>query len=421
MKISIVSKADQLGGGASRIATELADLLLARGHIVEHWTAIDHGVSAHTLTSLYGEHCFSKQLIKFGQRVQKFLGAPDLIPFELVNNQFRKILDADIIHIHDTTTAISPISVAWLSARAPVIWTLHDCSPFTGGCLNPIGCSKYKFSCGGCPQKGFWPIHGVFDFTRLGLEQKRKLALQNKFTAVAPSKWIAEMAVASGFFPHPRIISNGINLSHFRPYPKQIARRELGIPEARLVVALCCSDLSDKRKGFEHAAKTISNAKELNPVILAIGSNSSKIRNEFRYFDFVSSGFVQDRRQLAKYYSASDVLLYCSIADNQPLTVMESMACGTPVIGFNIGGMPELINHGTNGFLAPIEVPNILHNSIKSLLSDRNLISKWSNASLIKAKSHFGDSLFVDSHLDLYSECIKSHRNSGNSVLQSRT
>lgn len=412
MKIAIISKSDHLGGGASRVATELADLLLQSKHTVAHWVARSKGHVNHRVYQLYGENQTLRYGIGIGHFMLRKLGAPELIPIERLNPCIQDLLKADLIHVHDITSAVSIKTLTWLAAQKPVVWTLHDCSPFTGGCIYPLDCDKFIHSCGNCPHHDEWPLNGLFDFTRILHAQKKYFAINSNFTTLAPSKWMADMAESSCFFPRPEIISNGIDLATFRPLSKRHLKERLGIDPNRPVIIICASNLADKRKGVQKALEVLHWSKKLNPFILAIGNVQPAIKHALVDFDVTFTGFLQTRLELARWYSAGDALLFFTSADNQPLTVMEAMACGTPIIGFDSGGMPELVSHLDNGYLIKREDFPCLKNNICEILSDRSALLRWSNNAALRASESFGYDKFLQAHLGVYTRVFEMRKKS---------
>ena len=412
MKIAVLSKADARGGGASRIASELVDQLLAAGQETVHWTARQYGPSAHPLRPLYGDIPTVNFAVRAGHSLLRALGVPEGLAVEQINPDLVDLLDCDVIHVHDISNALAVDTLAWLARFRPLVWTLHDCSPFTGGCLYPMACLRFRARCGHCPGRGIWPLVGLFDGTPWILAQKRRFARQTRFVALAPSRWMADMAENSGFFPRPIVVSNGIDLGTFRPVPKDDARRRLGLPSGRLVLAVCSGDLFDTRKGIRQALAVARCAHVRAPLVLAIGTPSPAIVAEFPDIDIHFTGFINDRNMLAVYYAAADLLLYCSYADNQPLTVMEAMACGTPVVGFAAGGIPELVDHLENGFLSLADDGRILRAEIEGIIGSADRLRAWSMAAAHKAARLFGWERCVSAHLHLYESLVeggKSH------------
>jgi glycosyltransferase involved in cell wall biosynthesis len=210
-RVCQVSKADAAGGGASRVAEELNGLLNASGNYSEHWVSWSSKPYTPLRRPLYGQH---EGLFRRAHRVGKLLGIPELIPLELLPMLRRKCLERfDVFHFHDLSSAISPLTLWYLSLYRPVVWTFHDCSPFTGGCLYPMECGNYRHSCGSCPQLGEWPLDTRLDLTRLLRLAKKCLHSNGRVMPVTPSHWMADRSMESGLLEQrPRVINNGVDL-----------------------------------------------------------------------------------------------------------------------------------------------------------------------------------------------------------------
>ncbi|MCV9963906.1 glycosyltransferase [Pararhizobium sp. BT-229] len=353
MKIAIVSKADQTAGGASRVASDLTRELNDLGHEVVHFAAWADRHSKQDVNFVYGGSLCKRAIIQAG-KVARRLGFVETIPFE-APSAVLKLRSFDIVHFHDTSSSFSPLTLLAASRFAKVVWTFHDCSPFTGGCIYPqmADCTRYVSGCGECPLNGEWPLDGYFDTTRSALRARRLLHSRGDLAYVAPSQWMADTALASGNVPRrPTVISNMIDTRTFAPpVDRHGLRRRLGLPHDRLVIALSSGNVSDPRKAIRSSLEAIREISDFGtrPMVVLIGKPDSRIGGHLEGIDFVSTGFVSDRDELAQWLSASDAFVTTSIADNQPLAIMEAMACGTPVYGWPVGGIREMISDGVNG------------------------------------------------------------------------
>lgn len=407
MKIAQVSKADAFGGGASRVASDLNDLLNSR-----HDTSSIHYVSwagsgySETRQPLYGSH--EKWVRRFHQ-VGRLAGFPEIVPFELIPElKSKRIQKTDLAHFHDLASAISPLTLSFLSRKMPVLWTIHDASPFTGGCLYPMGCARFKSKCGSCPQLGEWPIDVSLDTTRLSLSVKRHVHEKTSVTAITPSKWMSELAFSSGIFTEkPLVVPNGVNVETFKIRDKLATRRELKLPPKRTIGILSAGNVLDDRKGTRDALEAVRKlSTEIRPYLVLLGNSSPELEELLRGIDFHSAGYVSDQDMIAKYYSAADFFLFCSKAENHPLAVLESMATGTPVVGYSTGGVPEIVDSNSNGLLVPTGDIDALSNALRQILGS-GILENWSKNASKKAIRKFSHKAFFENHLDLYNEIIE--------------
>jgi glycosyltransferase involved in cell wall biosynthesis len=142
----------------------------------------------------------------------------------------------------------------------------------------------------------------------------------------------------------------------------------------------------------------------MKPCVIAIGNEASSLEHQniiSRY-----TGFINDKSDLALYYSAADIFLFPTLADNFPLTVIESMACGTPVIGFAVGGLPEIVDHDCNGWLVPLMDIEGLVVGLTFANNDVDRLRHWSINGLLKVSELYQPSKFLDRHLSLYDSLL---------------
>ncbi|MBY3433044.1 glycosyltransferase [Rhizobium laguerreae] len=408
MKIAIVSKADETAGGASRVAADLTRELSQAGHEVVHFVAWAGKNAKQDVKFLYGGPFLKRALVHTGKAARR-LGFSETIPLELIPT-VAKLRSFDIVHFHDTSSSFSPLTLLAVSNFARVAWTFHDCSPFTGGCIYPqmAKCTRYKDGCGRCPSIGEWPIDGYIDMTCTALRARRLLHSRGNLAYVAPSEWMADTAFESGNIPHrPTVISNMIDSNTFSPVPdKDGLRLRLGLPTDRPVFALSSGNVSDPRKAIRSSLAALRVAAGLGarPTVVLIG-NPDRIVTHLDGVDFVATGYVSGRSELAQWLSAADAFVTTSIADNQPLAIMEAMACGTPVYGWPIGGIQEMIVDGVNGRAVNSMDPNELGETLYrdhlsgALGSMRNETRRW-------AVEKYNSEAFVSDHVTLYSEML---------------
>lgn len=413
MRVALLSKADAGGGGASRIARDLLLSLNTLGCKAHHYHPWGEDSRGGTDGPIYGQalnKIFKKLILE-----QARLGIPDLFPVDLLGLAMARLPDYfDIIHLHDATWAYSSFSLRWLSRRMPILWTFHDCSPFTAGCINPMGCELFKKRCGPCPQRGFWPLDGWADATRVLHKSRERLLTGGRVATASPSTWLADLAMSSGRLSvRPRLVWNGINSHVFSPLSNRSKTREcLGLPNDRPIILLAAGTFIDSRKGFKEAVETLQCLHDLNPIVLAVGNISTEQqRFASKELDFRFTGYDTDSKSLVDYYGSADLFLYTSLADNQPLIVLESMACGTPIVGFATGGVPEVVRHGVDGLLVPPGDVLALAGAVRSSFQD-GLLTAFSVSSRQRILDHFTIETCADAYSSLYREVIENWKQS---------
>jgi glycosyltransferase involved in cell wall biosynthesis len=405
MRVAIISKSDRNAGGASRVAEDLAYWLNCAGYSTDHFVAFSVN---------QGEILFRQKLYGLGlnaflckqlHQATSRLGLCELLPVEYWFNLSQVIDDYDIVHFHDLFTAISPFTLALVARRKPTFFTVHDCSAFTGGCLYPMDCYKFLSHCNQCPQL---PQNGLKDRLRDRTKEiqaiKRYITKQFDIHYIFPSHWIAKQAnLALDFKILPIIIPNGIDLQPFIYKNKDKVKESFGIPNDRKVIVISAHSLNDTRKGSSYALKALKSIADLSPIVVLVGICNDDLRQALQNLEVIEMGFITDVSLLAKVYSASDIMLFCSLADNLPLTVLEAMSASTVVIGFATGGVPEMIQTGLNGILVEPKNQEALNQALRQAMLSSKLESMAQQARR-DVENHFSSTLFLERHLKLYQE-----------------
>lgn len=314
----------------------------------------------------------------------------------------------DIVHLNWVGRGFLPISEL-PKIRYPIVWTFHDMWAFTGGCHYAFDCKRYKNSCGNCPQLG---SNKENDISRKIWGKKKKFWKNLNITIVSPSKWMASCAKESSLFSNSRIevIPYVIDTEIFKPIDKEIAKYILNIPKNKKVVLFGgLSVTSDKRKGFQFlipALKKLELSKfDKDIEILIFGA--LKPKGDFGVnFNTKYLGFIHDDITLSIIYSAADVFIMPSIQDNFPNTVLESLACGTPVVGFGIGGNLDMVEHKENGYLVkPFEIDD-LADGIEWILSDDKPAKNLAINARYKVENEYNVNKITDMYLNLFNELV---------------
>ncbi|AFL72204.1 glycosyltransferase [Thiocystis violascens] len=404
MQIAQISKADSAGGGASRVAEDLTILMNKSGHCATHYVSYSSKGYNQQRQPLYGSNPFINRNTRRAHHLLRRVGLSELVPLELPALLAGNIKSFDILHFHDLSSAMSPLTLAWLSRTMPVVWTVHDCSPFTGGCLYPMDCEGYKSRCGSCPQIGSWPLDSVVDGTRLSRALKRRIHRTGRVQCVTPSKWMAQMAMASGLLStEPMVITNGVDTETYKPAANfSELRRRLGLRDDVPILLVSAGHIRDPRKGIQLALEAVRAIdREFRPVVLAMGAMHRDDEGLFQGLRWFSTGYISDPAQAAQYYACADFFLFCSLADNQPLAVLESMSCGTPVIGFACGGIPELVIDNVCGKLVPPEDMTSLIEVMRFVLRER-IATDLGRAARKRIESYHSQEVHLAAHLELY-------------------
>jgi glycosyltransferase involved in cell wall biosynthesis len=287
------------------------------------------------------------------------------------------IQKADIINLHWVAYYQSPVTLQKLFALGkPVVWTLHDQWAFTGGCHYSAGCKKYTLDCSACPQLADDP----FDLSAAMLRDKVELFQNANLTVVTPSRWLADCVKESKLFRKVRVevIPNSLETDVFSPLSKSEAKESLGISTDTVTLLFGAEAGDEKRKGFRELVDALSYCKadvrfqrmvdEGRVKIICFGQPGKKL--ESLAVPAVSLGYLNSDDQIRTAYSAADVFLLPSLEDNLPNTMLESLACGTPIIAFDVGGIPDVVIDNATGRLAPVGNTEEMGGAILSLIFD---------------------------------------------------
>ena len=258
---------------------------------------------------------------------------------------------ADVVNLHWVSQLIN-YSTFFKKVKKPVVWTLHDMNAFSGG---------YHFKTG-------FPVDAYRQLIKANLNAKKTALKQvEKLQVVTPSEWLGKVSQNSEVFkgfPHA-VIPNGIDTSIFRPYDKSFARNVFGLPTDKKVILFVAHATSDKRKGIAYLQKAFEQHLPDNVALAVLGGKTQDLNLSNQIYKL---GKIHDERLMALAYSAADLFVIPSLEDNLPNTVVESICCGTPAVGFEIGGVPDMVKNELNGFLVKeINAEALARNILKAL------------------------------------------------------
>lgn len=284
---------------------------------------------------------------------------------------------ADIVQLYNTHGGYFSHSVLGVaSRRKPFIWRLSDMWPLTGHCCYAYDCERWKTGCGACPLLRDEPALKT-DRTALLWNMKKQIYAGADVTLVAPSRWIARLAEQSPLVGHwpVRVIPNGLNLNVFRPIDQASARAVLGLPQNEDLVLFSSVETQAYRKGgtFVAAAVDALKGKTRKPFRLVVVGNRASEWERVVNVPVTAIETVKDDHLLAILYSAADLFVHPALADNLPNGVLESLACGTPVVAFDVGGVGEAVRPMETGYLARHKDADDLSAGIRCLLDDTDL------------------------------------------------
>lgn len=287
------------------------------------------------------------------------------------SDPLRHMPPGDLIQLHWVAEFLDyEAFFSWLPNKMPLVLTLHDMANFTGGCCYDMGCGRFAQECGACPQLG---SGDESDLTRQIWRRKQKYYASlnpDRVMIVTPSRWLgAEVSRSPLLSRFPRsVIPYGLDLEVFQPRDRRVAREVLGIPLETRVLLFIAAGIHEPRKGFALLCRALDGIESHSRMLLlCVGAGAS---TEFPRCPCTHIDGVTDDRFLSFIYSAADVLVAPALADNLPNTILESIACGTPVVALTAGGVPDAVRPDVTGLLATPGDAAELRDAILGLLNN---------------------------------------------------
>lgn len=319
------------------------------------------------------------------------------------------IQQADIVNLHWVAGMLNYDSILSTLKDKIIVWTLHDMNPFTGGCHYAGDCEKYKLSCNQCFQLG---SNQSQDLSSRIWEQKKQAYDRVEINVVTPSRWLADCSKKSSLFSgyKTEVIPNSLPVDVYKPYPKRDIRAALNIREDAKVILFGAGSIVNERKGFRYlleAVKTFELDGGGPRCIATFGGMPKNIQIESRY-PVLNFGQVSDEQDLAALYSIADVFVLPSLEDNLPNIVMESMACSVPVVGFEVGGIPDMVEHKKTGYLVRPRDIEGLKEGIKWVLSAPSQGINLSRACREKVEKLYAPDVQAKAYESLYNRLCKN-------------
>ena len=359
-------------------------------------------------------------LLKFlSRRVAVFLGRENFY-----YPASRKILEysqkyfsqkPDILHAHNLHGDYFDLrSLSYYSKKVPFLITMHDNWLLTGHCAYFLECNRWKIGCGKCPDLKLYPAVRR-DATAFNWRRKKRIYSKSLLYIAAPSQWMIDCLRISpfgSFVRKARVIPNGVPNSIFKPQNKRRLRQDLNLPEdAYIFIFVAQGYENNPFKDYDtirQAIHRITQKLKRKVIFVGIGASSSQEdtqesqkRAEFRHIPY-----VKDPSSLAKYYACADVYLHAAKAENMPLTILEALSCGTPVVATKVGGIPEIIEDGNNGFLVPKGDAKAMAEKALEIISDKAKYQSFSKRARERAVQKYSLDTMVESYINYYDEII---------------
>ena len=404
-------------GGAGKAASRLNRALQQQDVDSELWVNFSFGKDQ-------DESNFSAGILRRGiaaagiileQAAAKWLLKPLKTPFSFpvwgkdISNH-PAVMKADILHLHWINHGfLKPVDLAELGKlNKPIVWTFHDSNAFTGGCHVRYSCDHFENECGNCP---LLKNSNPKDWSHRIWKQKEKAYKNLDIHVIAPSNWMADSVKRSKLLGNRPVvvIPNTLNTSVFKPLPKAAAKKALGIDENKFVMLSgFMPSRNDLHKGTPYLLEALEIiSKQIPPENIELIIFGNRDEKNVPHFPVKTTflGRIDEEARLAECYSAADIFLAPSLEDNLPYTVMESLACGTPVVAFTTGGIPDMVIHQVNGYLAKYRSAEDLAAGINWVYNHPQ--KKRLNENARRAvEEKFSEAVIARQHIDLYESLL---------------
>jgi glycosyltransferase involved in cell wall biosynthesis len=315
----------------------------------------------------------------------------------------REILPTDVIHLHWVVRFVDYLLFFRDVPKGhPLVWTLHDMNPITGGCHHACGCRRFTDHCGMCPQL---PTRRPKDFSNAAWKRKshayRDLS-QTRNRIVTPSRWLANEVRRSSLMSNleVEVIPYGLDTEVFQPRDRLQARQMLGVPADAHVLLFVAQWLADSYKGMATLVEALAKLKDDRKLFLLVLGRGEAVEKSQIPSRFLGS--ITEDERLSFVYSAADLFLLPSLEDNFPNTALEALACGLPVVGSKVGGIPEIVREGETGILFGRGHAEALAQAIQRVLPEHEQLRRMSANCRNTVLKEYTLEIQAQRYLDLY-------------------
>ncbi|MBL8571955.1 MAG: glycosyltransferase [Phreatobacter sp.] len=417
MKVLHLSTSDA-GGGAAIAASRLCHALRGAGAealMLSRWSAAPSTLSLNSVSDVDDAIALGEALQDGYIDSRRSDLSDTLFSLETFRLPLRAAVERhqpDVIHLHWVARFLSSADLIALGELGrPIVWTLHDMWPFTGGCHYSAGCRGFATDCDACPQLQADPARAVS--IQLASRAEAVAALGSRLVCVCPSRWLAQTARSSLPLRTTAIevIANGVDTAVFSPEQQARVRRRLGLDLSGGYIGFGAADLRERRKGFGELKAALEQASANRPQgrspigMVCFGHFADDIQVDG--VQVIRLGALTSEAQLADAYRAVDAFALTSLEDNQPNTGIEAAACGTPLIGYRAGGIPEIVIDGSTGLLVDVGDRMGLADIIARVADDEALRVKLGIAARDDAYRRFSLPRLADDHLALYERLLR--------------
>jgi glycosyltransferase involved in cell wall biosynthesis len=419
LKVVHLSSSD-LSGGASIACKRISDSLILENVdsnlLVQKKSSPDDKVQSTTNNFLSRLHynlrfALDEGYIRLLTNQKRGRFSYPFIGIDITNHPL--IISSDVINLHWINGGFLSLDILGKIGKLgkPIVWTLHDMWAFTGGCHYSLDCRKFEKECNYCP---LLKQSGKNDKSNKIFSEK-KFFKELNLTIVTCSKWLKQEAERSALLGEKKILNipNPLDTEFYKPSDIILSRKKLGLSENKICILFGAMNLIDERKGFGYLLNSLNKLASESPdnkdkiEILVFGKTKDETLNSIpfkcHYF-----GNLKSEDEIIACYNSADIFIAPSLQDNLPNTVVESLACGTPVVSFNVGGLPDMIDHLKNGYLAQVGSVEDLVNGINWYINNPANHDQLRLNARERAVKNFSREVVAKQYKELYRSIIKN-------------
>lgn len=320
-------------------------------------------------------------------------------------------MEYDILHVISCRNFSSYFTFPTLTKSKPAIFTMSSMSNFTGSCFHSLNCDRWKSGCYKCPHTGTL-TPSASDVPNREWKLKNWFYSRSKFNVVAPSVWMSDLVKQSMLNRFPiHYIPHGTDTDAYYPIDRKQSREELGIQPDKKVLMLASDRMGDYLKGGDLIVKVLGGLPQTHKeglVLLLMGKGGDVFKS--LNIQQLNVGYVSDIHRKALCYSAADLFLFPTRAENSGTVAIESMACGTPVVSFRVGGVPDPVRPGETGYLAGPEDVDDFRRGIMELLGNEPLRKYMGQQSRLIAVREYDIKLWAQRFIQLCESLLPPDR-----------
>lgn len=420
MRVVIINTSERIGGAAIAARRLMESLknngikvkMLVRDKQTDELNVVKLSPSWKNIWNFFWERCVLWIINRFKK---ENIFAVDIANTGRDVTNLPEFKQADIIHLHWINQGMLSLKdiKEIIDSGKPIVWTMHDMWPCTGICHYARTCDYYQTHCHNCQY--LYKQGGKKDISFRTFAKKEKLYKNADITFVTCSDWLRKEAEKSALLTDKQIvrIPNPINTNLFKPKNKEEIRKKMNLPLDKKLLLFGSLKITDKRKGVDYFIESCHLLVEKYPELkeslgVVVFGNQSDYYQQLIPFQTFSQAYVASEKDIVDIYNAVDIFVVPSLEDNLPNTIMEAMACGIPCVGFDSGGIPEMIDHLHNGYVAEYKSAADFANGIYWTFKESEYKSLSEQAHR-KVLSSYTESIIARKYIQVYNKVTGTH------------